>query len=57
MPIYTYYCKKCKKQYSQIQLIDKRDKSKCPICNTKGTRLIESPPFHLKGTGWYKTDY
>ena len=55
--MYEYFCGKCKENYTQIKTIKERDNSKCPKCDTKGTRLIAAPPFHLKGTGWHETDY
>ncbi len=29
----------------------------CPDTGQKVKRLLSAPAFHLKGTGWYKTDY
>ncbi|MCB0343894.1 MAG: hypothetical protein KDD66_02190 [Bdellovibrionales bacterium] len=29
----------------------------CPETGQKVKRLLSAPAFHLKGTGWYKTDY
>jgi predicted nucleic acid-binding Zn ribbon protein len=29
----------------------------CPTCRRKVTKLISSTTFHLKGSGWYITDY
>ena len=52
MPMYDYYCGKCKEHYSDIKLIAERDESKCPKCGKKGTRVPAAPPFHLKGEGW-----
>ena len=30
---------------------------RCPTCQTKVTKLISNTSFHLKGSGWYVTDY
>jgi predicted nucleic acid-binding Zn ribbon protein len=30
---------------------------KCPSCSGEVTKLISQCSFHLKGTGWYATDY
>jgi len=29
----------------------------CPLCQGEVTKLISQSTFHLKGTGWYVTDY
>jgi predicted nucleic acid-binding Zn ribbon protein len=29
----------------------------CSKCNGEVTKLISQSTFHLKGTGWYVTDY
>ena len=29
----------------------------CPTSGQKVKRLVSAAPFHLKGSGWYKTDY
>ena len=29
----------------------------CPHCGGRLEKLISSPAFHLKGSGWYVTDY
>lgn len=29
----------------------------CPDTGQKVKRLVSAPAFHLKGSGWYKTDY
>ena len=30
---------------------------KCPDCSGKVQKLISRSSFHLKGSGWYATDY
>ena len=32
-------------------------KTKCELCKGKMKKLISHSSFHLKGTGWYVTDY
>lgn len=61
MPIYEYECPLCGKfeaiqKFSDKPLKCKPDceESKCP---KKAERLISASAFHLKGGGWYKTDY
>jgi putative FmdB family regulatory protein len=29
----------------------------CPTCGSEIQKLASAPAFHLKGTGWYVTDY
>lgn len=56
MPIYEYNCPKCG-EFDQMQKITDSPLKKCPTCKSKVTKLISNPAFHLKGGGWYITDY
>ena len=56
MPIYEYHCPKCG-DFDQMQKITDGPLKKCPTCKAKVTKLISNPAFHLKGGGWYITDY
>lgn len=56
MPIYEYNCPKCG-DFDQMQKITESPLKKCPTCKAKVTKLISNPAFHLKGGGWYITDY
>lgn len=56
MPIYEYSCPKCG-DFDQMQKITDAPLKKCPTCKGKVTKLISNPAFHLKGGGWYITDY
>ncbi len=56
MPIYEYSCKKCG-EFEVTQRITDKPLAKCPTCRAKVTKLISSTSFHLKGSGWYITDY
>jgi putative FmdB family regulatory protein len=56
MPIYEYECPKCG-VIEVIQKITEPPLKKCPDCKSKIRRLISRSNFHLKGTGWYATDY
>jgi len=31
--------------------------SRCPACGGKVSKIISNCSFHLKGSGWYVTDY
>ncbi len=57
MPIYEYQCVKCGSQKELVQRISDTTVPKCGTCKSKMKRLISQSSFHLKGTGWYVTDY
>lgn len=57
MPIYEYECAKCGHQAEIWQKISDPPLTKCEVCKGKMKRLISQSTFHLKGTGWYATDY
>ncbi len=56
MPIYEYHCGKCG-DFEVMQRMSDKPLSTCPTCRRKVTKLISSTTFHLKGSGWYITDY
>ena len=56
MPIYEYQCSKCGTLEVFQRITDSPLKS-CPTCKSSVTKLISRSSFHLKGTGWYATDY
>jgi len=56
MPIYEYHCSKCG-DFETMQRISDKPLTACPTCRRKVTKLISSTTFHLKGSGWYITDY
>lgn len=57
MPIYEYECTKCARIEEVIQKFSDKPLVKCPHCGGKLHKLISHSSFHLKGTGWYVTDY
>ena len=61
MPIYEYACKKCDGEFEVSQRITDEPLKRylCPHCGkrTTVTKLISRSSFHLKGNGWYMTDY
>jgi putative FmdB family regulatory protein len=57
MPIYEYECLKCGDVHEIIQKMSDKPLSKCPHCSGKLQKLISQSSFHLKGSGWYVTDY
>ena len=56
MPIYEYNCGKCG-DFEIMQRMSDKPLTTCPTCRRKVTKLISSTTFHLKGSGWYITDY
>ena len=58
MPLYEYECDACGERFELIQKFSDGPPEACPKCG-KGPvqRLQSSPAFHLKGSGWYITDY
>lgn len=56
MPIYEYHCDKCG-DFETMQKMSDKPLTTCPTCRRKVTKLISSTTFHLKGSGWYITDY
>jgi putative FmdB family regulatory protein len=57
MPIYEYECAGCGKRFEIFQKISAKPLTKCKFCEGPLSKLISSCSFHLKGTGWYATDY
>jgi len=57
MPIYEYECTNCGRIVEAIQKFSERPLTKCTHCSGKLQKLISHSSFHLKGTGWYVTDY
>ena len=57
MPIYEYECSKCGHHTEVWQKFSDKPLSKCDLCNGKMKKLISQSTFHLKGSGWYVTDY
>lgn len=57
MPIYEYECKKCGHQTEAWQRSSDSPIAECEMCHGKMKKLISQSTFHLKGTGWYVTDY
>jgi putative FmdB family regulatory protein len=57
MPMYEYQCDNCGKIEEIIQKFSEKPLTKCRHCSGKLHKLISHSAFHLKGTGWYVTDY
>jgi|YelNatPaOPRAMG01_1025707.scaffolds.fasta_scaffold01725_16 putative FmdB family regulatory protein len=58
MPLYEYKCEKCGEVFEVMQKF-----SDPPLsvhgngCGGAVVRLLSTPAFQFKGTGWYITDY
>ncbi len=57
MPIYEYQCSGCGKHFEIFQKISDKPLTQCKECKGKLSKLISNCAFHLKGNGWYVTDY
>ncbi|PKN57830.1 MAG: FmdB family transcriptional regulator [Deltaproteobacteria bacterium HGW-Deltaproteobacteria-14] len=58
MPIYEYRCEGCGHQLEKLQSFSDDPLVACPACGADLLkRLISQTSFHLKGGGWYATDY
>ena len=57
MPVYEYECTKCGHQMEVFQKMSEDPLEECELCSGKVKKLISQSSFHLKGTGWYVTDY
>ncbi|VBB41769.1 Putative regulatory protein, FmdB family (modular protein) [uncultured Desulfatiglans sp.] len=57
MPIYEYECTQCGKKKEVWQKISDKPLTQCDSCNGRLRKLISQSTFHLKGSGWYVTDY
>ena len=56
MPLYEYQCPKCG-TFELIRKFSDEPVTECPTCGSPVQKLASAPAFHLKGTGWYVTDY
>lgn len=61
MPLYEYRCSICQETVERLGKMDEPTIA-CPNCSTPNcsvlmNRIISISSFHLKGNGWYKTDY
>lgn len=57
MPIYEYECKNCGLVTEELQKFSDPPMRKCPACGGRVKKLMSMNTFHLKGGGWYVTDY
>ena len=57
MPIYEYQCAACGQVMERWQKISDAPLTQCPACGGSLHKIISSCAFHLRGSGWYVTDY
>ena len=57
MPIYEYECDGCGHHVEALQKFTDPPILECEKCHSSMKKLISQSSFHLKGTGWYVTDY
>ncbi len=58
MPIYEYRCEACGAPKEAIQKMSDAPLTVCDKCGQPALqRVISRTSFHLKGSGWYATDY
>lgn len=57
MPLYEYQCANCGEIEEAIQKFSDAPLTTCKHCSGKLHKLISQSSFHLKGSGWYVTDY
>lgn len=57
MALYEYQCAKCGRKTEVIQRYSDPAPTKCPHCAGALTKLLSSPAFQFKGSGFHSTDY
>ncbi len=57
MPVYEYECQHCHQITEALQKFSDPPLTECPRCSGSLRKLISQSTFHLKGSGWYVTDY
>jgi len=57
MPLYEYQCEKCGQFEEAFQRFSDSPLTTCSRCGGKLHKIISQSTFHLKGKGWYATDY
>jgi putative FmdB family regulatory protein len=58
MPLYEFQCDECGHRFEIIQLkFSDPPPAACPKCGGTVQKLVSSPAFQFKGSGWYVTDY
>ena len=50
-------CVKCGQMFEAMQRFSDPPLKECGCCHGRLRKLISMSAFHLKGSGWYTTDY
>ena len=58
MPIYEYRCSSCGFQKEYLRKLSDPALTDCPGCGKQTfSKMLSAAGFHLKGSGWYATDF
>ena len=57
MPMYEYKCQTCGHVFELIQRFSDAPLTVHEGCGGELEKVVSAPAFHLKGSGWYATDY
>jgi len=58
MPIYEYRCSSCGHKLESLQKFSAAPLVPCPACHADAlVKQVSAAGFHLKGSGWYATDF
>ena len=56
MPLYEYQCESCDKRFELIRKFSDPPLTECPTCGGPVRKLVSSPAFQFKRSGFYITD-
>ena len=57
MALYEFQCTSCGRKTEVIQRFSDPPPKKCPHCGGKLVKLLSTPAFQFKGSGFHATDY
>jgi putative FmdB family regulatory protein len=58
MPIYEFECPECRIIFERTFFgIAHGRSTRCPLCGGQSKKVMSASNFHLKGSGFYATDY
>ena len=57
MPLYEYQCTECSHRFEVLQRLSDDPIETCERCEKPVRKLLSSPAFQFKGSGFYETDY
>ena len=57
MPLYEYRCSSCGRTTEVLQSFSDDPLTVCETCGGELQKLLSSPAFQFKGSGWYVSDY